>query len=367
MKVCTTAFYTPGNLANAIKEFMGSTFGARPNAFAKGVRVKAMHLGYKKTIKSVSNLTARQHKFHVAELNREVTVEEYFRLSKYRFSNSLTAFFDCLRSEYKITLKQPDLPLVDVGGMKQNLLPPELCEILPDQPFRGKLTDEHTANMITVAAKPPNINAENIVNHGLRQLGFSQAAPQLNAFGVSIGTQMTVVPGRILQAPSIKYSGQGSPNVDERASWNLRDVKFAKGARLDGWGVLLIKDGNDRDEFASTTDPALLATVRGFAQMCRKSGMSVDQKDPLFAKVELPRKTGTDPTRAAAVSLIRASLMSMPKKPTIVLVILSTGDKHIYNGIKHLCDVHLDLGKFCYAPLFIALLIQFPSFRLRSV
>lgn len=71
---------------------MGSTFGARPNAFAKGVRVKAMHLGYKKTIKSVSNLTARQHRFHVAELNREVTVEEYFRLSKYRFSNSLTAF-----------------------------------------------------------------------------------------------------------------------------------------------------------------------------------------------------------------------------------------------------------------------------------
>ena len=86
MKVCTTAFYTPGNLANAITQFMQSTFGARANTFAKGVRVKAMHLGYKKTIKSVSNLTARQHRFHVAEFNREMSVEEYFRLSKYRFS-----------------------------------------------------------------------------------------------------------------------------------------------------------------------------------------------------------------------------------------------------------------------------------------
>lgn len=231
--------------------------------------------------------------------------------------------------------------------MKQNLLPPELCEILPDQPFRGKLTDEHTANMITVAAKPPNINAENIVNHGLRQLGFSDAAPQLNAFGVSIGNQMTVVPGRILQAPAIKY-GTGGPSVDERASWNLRDVKFAKGARLEGWGVLLIKDGN-RDEFNSTTDDALIRTVRGFAGMCRKSGMAVDQKDPFIAEVDLPRKTPTDPTRAAAISKIRAALMSMPKKPTIVLVILSNGDKHVYNGVKHLCDVHLDLGTFCWS------------------
>ena len=72
--------------------------------------------------------------------------------------------------------------------------------------------------------------------------------------------------------------------------------------------------------------------------------MSVDPKDPFIAEVELPRKTPTDPTRAAAISKIRAALMSMPKKPTIVLVILSSGDKHVYNGVKHLSDVHLDLG-----------------------
>ena len=31
------------------------------------------------------------------------------------------------------------------------LLPPEVCEILQNQPFFGELTKDHTANMITVA------------------------------------------------------------------------------------------------------------------------------------------------------------------------------------------------------------------------
>ena len=38
-----------------------------------------------------------------------------------------------------------EISLVDVGWENPNLLPAQMCEILPDQPFRGKLTDEHTA------------------------------------------------------------------------------------------------------------------------------------------------------------------------------------------------------------------------------
>lgn len=246
--------------------------------------------------------------------------------------------------EYNVTLRYPDIPLVDVGGQKSNLLPAEMCEILPDQPFRGKLTDEHTAAMITVAAKPPNINAMSIADRGLDELGFRGGSAQFNAFGISVGNEMTVVPGRILSPPSIKY-GQGTPSVDERASWNLRNVKFSKGARLENWAVLVILDGNSRDEFSRPDDPELQATYRGFASMCRSSGMSVDQKDPPVVAARLPQKTPTDPTRAAAVNTIRQQLTSLKTKPSLVLVLLSNGDKHVYAGIKHLCDCYLDLGQ----------------------
>jgi eukaryotic translation initiation factor 2C len=39
------------------------------------------------------------------------------------------------------------MQLIDVGSKKQNLLPPEVCEILPNQPFRGKLIDDHTSEV----------------------------------------------------------------------------------------------------------------------------------------------------------------------------------------------------------------------------
>jgi eukaryotic translation initiation factor 2C len=240
----------------------------------------------------------------------------------------------------------PHIPLVDVGGQKTNYLPPEVCEILPNQPYRGKLTDEHTAEMIKVAAKPPNVNATAIAGQGLNGLGFKQGAAPLSAFGISVGQEMAIVPGRILPPPGIRY-GQGTPNVDDKAGWNLRGVRFAVSGELKDWGVLLIQDGG-RDEFSGITDPQLRSTIKGFADMCRTSGMRVDQREPLYAAASLPAKNANDPTRKAAVATIREKVMKgYPRKPTVILVILSSGDKHVYNGIKHLCDVYLKVATVC--------------------
>nr|GAT44419.1 argonaute-like protein [Mycena chlorophos] len=327
LNVCTTAFYQPGPLADAMMAFRNASFGARITAFVKGVRVKTTHLGYKKTVKKASDRTARTHSFACAELNNEVvTVEQYFR------------------RRYNIALRYPDMPLVDVGGAKQNLLPAEVCEILPGQAFKGKLTDDHTAEMIKVAAKPPNINAMQIAGRGLDQLGFRAGGGALQGFGVSIGEEMAVVPGRLLNPPRVVY-GQGTPSVDDRASWNLRDVKFKIGAKMDNWGVLVVQDGG-RDEFTGPNDPQLVQTMQGFVQMCNKSGMRVSPPNA-FRAVQLPQKNFADPTRSAAATAIRNVLMALPKKPQLVLVVLSNGDKHVYSGIKYLCDSHLDIATVC--------------------
>ena len=79
--VCTTAFYKAINLATAIQEFVSSSFGAQPRGFVRGLRVKAMHLGYKKTVRGIANQTARQFKFKSDDYG-EVTVEQYFLKSE---------------------------------------------------------------------------------------------------------------------------------------------------------------------------------------------------------------------------------------------------------------------------------------------
>jgi hypothetical protein len=329
----------------AMMQFQQHSFGAQASAFVRGVRVKTTHLGYKKTVKKVHRLNARQHKFDSGDFGT-VTVEQYFKKSMSVFGpGPPLRDTDGELPEYNIVLSRPELQLVDVGGQKQNLLPPEVCEILPDQPYRGKLTDEHTAEMIKVAARPPNINAGLIVDEGLKSLGFKQNAGPLNAFGISIGQEMAVVPGRLLPAPGVNY-GQGKPSVDDKASWNLRAVKFAVAGTLTQWAVLVIRDGG-RDEFQGVEDPELKRTVRGLADMCKTSGMRVEG-DPLYAVAALPRSSRDDPIRKEAIKVIRAAVTQQyPRKPSMILVILSSGDKHVYNGLKHLLDVYLKVPSVC--------------------
>ncbi|KAI9432931.1 argonaute-like protein [Lactarius indigo] len=331
VNVCATAFYSEGNLAEAMIAFEQASFGARMSAFVQRIRIKTDHLGHQKTVKRLAKVNARQHKFEAQELGGTVTVEEYFR------------------RKYKINLRYPNLPLVDVGGQKSILLPPEVCSILPGQPFRGRLLDEQTGEMIKVAAKTPNVNANAITVSGLRELGFlrgSNVSPILDVFGVVIGNEMAVVPGRILTSPRIRY-GKGEQSVDDRASWNLRNVVFAEGSKLGAWTVLVIKDGNRREEFGDAQDPELRGVIQGFASMCRTCGISVPQAPPLIAVAELPRKDPQDPIRSQAINTIRSALMATKQRPSFLLVILSNGDKHIYSGLKHLCDVYLDVPNVC--------------------
>jgi eukaryotic translation initiation factor 2C len=81
VNVCTTAFYKPGNLAQAMSEFRNASFGARPDAFVRGVRVKATHLGYTKTVKRMFRMNAQEYTFDTEEFGK-VSVEQYFKKSK---------------------------------------------------------------------------------------------------------------------------------------------------------------------------------------------------------------------------------------------------------------------------------------------
>lgn len=82
VNVATTAFYSEGNLANAMQAFRNASFGARVDNFVRSVRVQTTHLGHKKTVKRMSKKTARTHRFMWEEENRQITVEEYFRRSE---------------------------------------------------------------------------------------------------------------------------------------------------------------------------------------------------------------------------------------------------------------------------------------------
>lgn len=87
-----TAFYTPGNLAEAIMAFNRGSHGSMPTlpkAFAKGIRVTTKHLGYKmkKPLKAIGSTSARNTTFECEEFGGKISVEAYFKKSTHIFAS----------------------------------------------------------------------------------------------------------------------------------------------------------------------------------------------------------------------------------------------------------------------------------------
>ncbi|KAG2357054.1 Piwi-domain-containing protein [Suillus spraguei] len=331
--VCMTAFYRPGNLADAIMAFQRSSDGAMLQRFTQKLKVTTRHLGYKqkKPIKKIMPMSARRTFFHCEEYNGKISVEEYFK-----------------RKYPHITLKHADdLPVIDISGPNSKFpicVPAELCEIEPGQAFRGRLNEKETANMIRFACNPPKINADAIVQGGLPTLGFTPGTmgSPLSDFGIAVDNNMAVIPGRELPPPRISYEGGGRSLNVNNGTWNILDVKFHNGGAIKSWWVLVVREKDGRSVFSGADDPVLTNLWRGFGEKCRNSGISLGSQPVKLAQSLVPR--AEDPSRQQALDSIRQKIkdsIAERGKPTFILILLSRRDNYIYPGIKRICDVEL--------------------------
>lgn len=102
--------------------------------------------------------------------------------------------YDHFKNTYNITCSD-DYPVVNVGTDKNpSYLPAEVCVVLPGQSAMAKLSGDQTRNMIKFAVRGPWLNAESIVNDGLRTGGLSR---EMNPLLVS-----TQIPRKILRRVS---------------------------------------------------------------------------------------------------------------------------------------------------------------------
>ena len=104
-------------------------------------------------------------KFHCDKYPPDITVTNYFKKGKL----DLSFHGDCTLThleEYGIDLAHPREKAVNFGW-----IPAELGIVMPGQAFRGKLSDNQTSAMITIAARPPAENARRIVGAGTAVIG----------------------------------------------------------------------------------------------------------------------------------------------------------------------------------------------------
>ncbi|KAL1731954.1 ribonuclease H-like domain-containing protein [Schizophyllum commune] len=340
VNVCMTAFVQPGRLEDLLDKFGNMSQGAVPRlppSLVNSIRVTTTYLGYKKRkkLKAVGSRSAAQTFFNCEELGGKVSVADFFN------------------GKYNVRLRRADnLPVVDVASPQRRdpeWIPAELCDIDPKQPFRGKLSDQDTAEMIKYACRPPYENAATIVNRGLPQLGLSPPGQgALAGFGMEVDPNMAVVPGRVLPPPAIAYRTNRLNARD--GSWNILEVKLTRGAQAQRYAVLIVYDENARQRPPGMMSPQERAaeqqsvelTMRKFHEKCTRSGIVLPNQKPVFKDVALPSDRGR------AVNALREAFKGAAvSKFDFILVLLGHRDHHIYPAIKRIGDVDVGITTIC--------------------
>ena len=104
-------------------------------------------------------------------------------------------------------------PVLNVGNKNtRSYLPVEVCVIVPAQSSQAKLDPNQTEAMISVAVRPPHINAESIAEDSFVTVGLSpQSNVYMRQYGISVAPKMITVPGRVLGHPQVRYKNNEAP------------------------------------------------------------------------------------------------------------------------------------------------------------
>jgi eukaryotic translation initiation factor 2C len=202
--------------------------------------------------------------------------------------------------------------------------------------------------MLRYASRKPAVNAQLIAERGLSRLGYTPATPVLEAFGVHVSGEMAGVPARELPAPRVTYS-KGSLKV-EHGSWNLRNVKFHRGAKALNWKVLVVRDNIDGTALNDTSDPELSTFLEAFVNKCRSNGIDLSHKpSAVLLTDELPPLDQDEKGRTRAIMKISQTieLFGNAKNINFILVLLPRQDDYLYPGIKRLCAVKFGVHSQC--------------------
>ncbi|KAJ5172957.1 hypothetical protein N7492_005550 [Penicillium capsulatum] len=248
---------------------------------------------------------------------RYVTVVEYFKL------------------KYGIVVKEMNRPCVNVGGHdKPSYLPLDVCLVVPGQITNGELGTSQRQAIIGFSCRRPPDNLLTIKSNGLKMIGSEKEG--FFRRGLKVKPGLLVVPGRILNAPGLRYGRK--IQVPKSGSWNLRDSKFCRGVTVTNWAALVIYTESKAPDVNQTHMPA----VRALKNASEKLGLSLNMTGPEFPitpikynRFELRKNLDGLFTRAKERGF------------EFVLVFLPNTDERIFSEVKYAGDVKYGVLTHC--------------------
>lgn len=356
INVTSGAFYKPMYLPDLIREFGQGEDQAEPFIRMLKVEVRYTKDGQKemfmKKVKTIVGFAKAPKKNQDRKRfgnAHEVTASIEDRASPNTKPQEMTVA-GYFKKHHGITLKRPELPLLNVGTRETpQYIPAELCWVNPGQAYRRLLSGNQTSEMLKFAARFPNLNAMSIAGvadapgNGLRLLRLADpgATPQnqsVGPFGFRVGIDMISVPGRILPAPSVNY---GKKLVTPRnGSWNLAGTRFGKPGKFNRWQVLVINLVG-RNALRGPVDN----TVDKLGTALMGYGINMGSRGPTaqitLKNLAMPNRKDNDVTLKTAFEKAEGNRVDM------LFIILPEVDRWLYARIKFFGDVLHGVGTIC--------------------
>ncbi|KAI6021130.1 Piwi domain-containing protein [Pisolithus marmoratus] len=348
--LCVSAFHKSRNLGEAISDFKRASHGADPTRFLQRVKVTSEYRGYTTTMRVQEVVDKPPAKLRFQWDNKDVSVADY------------------IERRYNTNLKHAgDWPVINVAGRKSPhpvYVPVELCRIADDQLFKGKLEDNEAREMIKFACRKPADNRI-LIPEGLRLLGFSkpnvtgirQSVPPnaktdnatLDNFDITVDPRMVDILARVLPCPKLQYGNCRLDNVKD-GGWNTLGCKFVRGAVVQSWCVLNVRDGALRPNNDDLTPESI---CKDFEKKCKECGI-VFKGRPAILKTEALPDIQRDACRRKALAEVRRVIKDWcdanfkhgnenRAKSSFILVLLRRRDNFIYPGIKRMCDLEFGI------------------------
>jgi eukaryotic translation initiation factor 2C len=254
--------------------------------------------------------------------------------------------------ELGYTLKQPNLPVLNVGSPSDPIyIPAELCTVLPGQPYRKFLSGDQTTKMLQFAARVPNQNAMSIAGDankpgtGLSLLQLQgtpdEQSRSIERFGLKANTSMLTVQGRILTAPDVLY---GRKKVTPfNGSWNCAGQTFAKGGNFAGWIACVLNVAGRPSMYPDPDQNKRLIQKLGVE--LKNYGVAMGTYHGVQERV---LQNLTMANRAQNNTVLDDFFQEAVKyKCPLVFVVLPNDDKWLYARIKYYGDVRHGIHTIC--------------------
>lgn len=190
--------------------------------------------------------------------------------------------------------------------------------------------------MIKFTCQQPHVRSYKIQD-GI-QLVDTQDSQHLQAFGVSVSSEMVTVPARVLPPPTVSYHPSSKEPIitPKEGAWNLRDKMLAQGVILRSWAVVAF--GNEHDYPAASIHQFLQLLI----QTCQECGLFVENRQPPISYAQ--------PSSNLERTLIDAYMVAgntFLERPQLLICILPNTAVPLYAEIKRVSDTVIGIPTQC--------------------